>query len=133
LFAGEILICGPFLWRNLSHAPGLATKGTKTTTFVTDTGPDAEHVSLTGGATGRTFLTKPAVAAFRRAFLATYPADPRAKVRPLRLAELRLYVSMPPIPAEEPMFVVESGAHRFIVSLDDQLRIVWIDDYLHLP
>jgi hypothetical protein len=132
LFSGGMLVCGPFLWRNLRNAPALAGKGTQSM-FVTDTGADPQHVSLTGGATGRMFMAKPDIAAFRQAFLATYPSDPRAKVRKLRMAELRLFAAMSPFPPQEPLFVVETGAHRFIVSLDDHLRIGWIDDYLHLP
>jgi len=125
ILAGELIICGPFLWRNLRKAPGLDGRGMDSA-FVT---PGAGA----GGPPGRTFRTRADVAAFWRAFLEAYPTDPKARIRKLRLPELRLFMSMLPFPAQEPLFAIETGGHRFIFNLDDKLRVFWIDDYLHLP
>ena len=131
LFAGDVVICGPFLWRKLEGSQGLEKQGVKSR-FFTDVGAPGQ-VSLTGGATGRTFNTKQGVAAFRRAFLAAFPADARVRIRKLPLNELRLYAALWPVPPEEPLFVVETGRHKLVVTMNDQLQIFAIDDYLHLP
>src|SRR5262245_50069858 len=49
LFSGELLICGPFLWRNLATRREVAGSGIEFTSFI-DTGSDPRHISLTGGA-----------------------------------------------------------------------------------
>jgi hypothetical protein len=132
LFSDSFLICGPFLWRNVGKSGELEGKGIEFKVF-TDTGTDPQHISLTGSASGRLFNQEPAIGTFRRAFLALYPSDTRARVRRLRITEARLLASMSPFPLKEPLFVVETGAHKFVVRFDDHLRIDWIDDYLHLP
>jgi hypothetical protein len=50
-----------------------------------------------------------------------------------RVLEIRLFLSMVPFDAEEPIFIVESRGHKFVVNLTKDLHLVWIDDYLHLP
>jgi hypothetical protein len=39
---------------------------------------------------------------------------------------------MMPFPSEEPLFVVETGHHKVVVTMNDKLQVVAIDDYLHL-
>ena len=125
ILAGELVICGPFLWHNLRNVRGLEGKGMDSA-FVA---PGARAANPPG----RTFRTRADVAAFWHAFLGAYPTDPKVRIRKLRLPELRLFMSMLPFPAQEPLFAVETGGHRFIFNLDDKLRVFWIDDYLQLP
>jgi hypothetical protein len=131
LFGNDVVICGPFLWRNLESFPGLAKQGISST-FLTNLG-GGNRASPAGGGPSRTFHRKESVAAFREAFVATYPADPRARIRKLNPAELRLYAAQLPFPVAEPLFVVETAGHKFVVTMSDKLQILAIDDYRHLP
>jgi protein tyrosine/serine phosphatase len=90
-------------------------------------------LEITRGGKGTTITDPKSIDSFRRAFLARYPADPKAKLRKLRAPEIRLFLSSVPFDAEEPLFVIETGGHKFIINLDKDLHLLWIDDYLHLP
>jgi hypothetical protein len=132
LFSAGSLICGPLLWKNLRTVPGLDKKGADFR-FYANLAPGADgKKSISGGVGGRMFNTKDSIAAVRTGFLGLYPPDPKARTRKLKPAELKLFASMLPFPPEEPLFVVESGGHKFVVRLDDKVRIAWIDDYQHI-
>jgi hypothetical protein len=128
LFSGGSLICGPFLWKNMSGVPELQGKGADFRFFVKPSASGGRP-SLSSGAAGRMFNTRPTIDVFRGAFLALYPADAKARIRKLQPAELQLFASMLPFAPQEPLFVVETGKHKFVVRMDDKLRIAWIDDY----
>jgi hypothetical protein len=126
LFGGDGIICGPFLWRNLESYPGLNKLGVGATFFSNHGG--GKGAPLTAGGAARTFTKKESVAAFRQAFVATYPADAKARIRKPLPAELRLFAAQLPFPPVEPLFVVETGKHKFVVTMNDKLEILAIDD-----
>lgn len=132
LFGGKILICGPFLWRALQNAKELEGANSMESIFVSPNPTSNGDLGFADHGKGRTFNTPKGVDAFRRAFLGRYPADGKTTIRKLKMAEIRLFLTMIPFAAEEPLFAVESKNHRFIVNMDKDLHILWIDDYLHL-
>jgi hypothetical protein len=132
LFGSSLLVCGPFLWRGLREAKQLQGVDATPSVFVSPKPTANGQLAFAEHGNGSTFTSRKSIDAFRRAFLARYPADSQATIRKLRLAEIRLFLATIPFPAEEPLFVIESRKHRFIVNLDKHLHILWIDDYLHL-
>ena len=132
LFASKFLICGPFLWRNIQTAKELQKASSVESLFLSTRPSASGELALDDHGKGRMFNSRGGVDAFRRAFLAKFPADRKATIRKLRLAEIRLFLATIPFPAEEPLFAIESKNHKFIVNLDKDLQIHWIDDYLHL-
>jgi hypothetical protein len=128
LFSGGSLICGPYLWKALSGTKELEGKGADFR-FFSSRGPGG---SIGTGASGRMFNTRDSIGAFRRALLDLHPADPKARLRKLRPAELQLFAAMLPFGLAEPMFAIETRGHIIVVRMNEQLRIAWIDDFQHL-
>ena len=81
LFSGGVLICGPFLWRNLQNLPQLKDVKGMTSPFVAGAANDDTHVTLSERGSGKTFNTAHDIDAFRRAFLAIYRSDLTARIR----------------------------------------------------
>jgi hypothetical protein len=125
----QMLICGPFLWKEIKDEPEM--RAIKTGRAMLKI-PQYEGGKVTGivEKEGKLFQGKEQVAAFWKAF--TRKHDLKGELRVTKLAEkdLQTYWAMIPFDIEEPIFIVECGAHRFLMDFGrESMKVVWIDRY----
>jgi hypothetical protein len=127
-FADKV-ICGPFLWRKVKSLDGMK---------VMKRGEVVIHVPLKREGVapheqrllGRLFQTAPEIHMFFRALRKVVGRDETFKVRPPTKRELRIYWAMVPYDIEEPIFILETKAHTFIIDfIAGKDKIFWVDDF----
>ncbi len=120
---GEVTVCGPMLWKALKPAADKVLLGAKPViAMITD--PEAIH------AEGKRLLTADERKSFWSLWRSKYPGLKNGTIRKARADELSFYWATIPFDIEEPLFVVDTGAERFIVHLANKQQkttLFWID------
>jgi hypothetical protein len=124
----DTLVCGPGLWRNIKDDDDMRRITTGVTQLKVPTQDGVQTLE------GKTFLNKEEVDSFQRAFMRQYKFGSHTVIRRPTVRELRIYWAMIPHDIEEPIFIVESKGATILVDfvVKDDVRIFWIDDYLHI-
>lgn len=130
LFLDSVLICGPFLWKELSHDESLAKLEYGRMSFHMPIVDSVGKITQMNKAEGKLFQSPEEQWIFWRAFQKrTEFAD--LKIRRLAPEELAAFWSMIPFDIEEPIFIVESPSNKTLVLFtgSDNPRIMWIDEF----
>jgi hypothetical protein len=78
---------------------------------------------------GKLFQNKAEIREFWKALCKTVGRDEKFRIRRPTKLELELYWAMIPYDIEEPIFVVESDRHSFLIDFaGGKDRMFWIDD-----
>jgi hypothetical protein len=121
-------ICGPLLW---SRIKGLAEMKALTKGEVVVHMPIYEggNVVRQQQMQGKLFQNKAEIREFWKALCKTVGRDEKFRIRRPTKLELELYWAMIPYDIEEPIFVVESDRHSFLIDFaGGKDRMFWIDD-----
>lgn len=120
---GEVTVCGPMLWKALKPTADKVLLSAKPViAMITD--PEAIH------AEGKRLLTADERRSFWSLWRSKYPGLKTANIRKARPDELSFYWATIPFDIEEPLFVVDTNAQRFIVHLankQQKITLFWID------
>ncbi|MCM3871119.1 MAG: hypothetical protein ND895_10560 [Pyrinomonadaceae bacterium] len=122
-FFGDVTVVGPMLWKALKPSAGQVLLNTLP---VVITVPGSQPVM----AEGKRLRTDDERKAFWKLFHTTYTRVKDGKVRKGNAAEISYYWSTIPFDIEEPFWVIEAGADRFIAHFQvkgGQPRLFWID------
>lgn len=120
---GDVTVCGPMLWKALKPSADKVLLGAKPViAMITD--PEPIH------AEGKRLLSADERRAFWSLWLSKYPGLRKATIRKARADELSFYWATIPFDIEEPLFVVDTSAERFIVHFmnkQEKNTLFWID------
>jgi hypothetical protein len=122
-FLGEVFVCGPMLWKVLKPAADQALLAGKPVVAIIQN-PEVIH------AQARSFLKPDEKQSFWKLLREKYPALSSGEVRKAHADEISLYWAEIPFDIEEPFFVVETKAERFVVHLqhkDGKDTLFWIE------
>jgi hypothetical protein len=124
-FLGEAVACGPYLWKQIVDE-GLidANVGVPLTIMVPVSG---QNIRMEG----RVVRPQSATARLEAYVKSKLMEDGGVMVRDPNDKELAMYWSMIPYDIEEPIFVLVSKNHKFLVDFSDS-DVLHIDDYQHL-
>ncbi|HEX6188305.1 MAG TPA: hypothetical protein VFZ40_09505 [Pyrinomonadaceae bacterium] len=122
-FFGDVTVAGPMLWKSLKpSADQLLLKAMPVTLIV----PGPQSFS----AEGKRIRTDDERKAFWTLLRSKYPNLKDGKVRKGNAQEISYYWATIPFDIEEPFWVIEAGADRFIAHFSmtsGQPRLFWID------
>jgi hypothetical protein len=122
-FFGDVTVVGPMLWRSLKPSADQLLLKTMPVTLIV---PGPQSFS----AEGKRIRTDEERKAFWTLLRSKYPNFKDGKVRKGNAREISYYWATIPFDIEEPFWVIESGADRFIAHFrvaDGQARLFWID------
>jgi hypothetical protein len=122
-FFDDLLICGPMLWKSLKSSADRTLLEAKPIIMMVQV---PEPIT----AEGKRALTKEQQASLWRAFLGKYPKLKDAQVRKGKADEIRYYWATIPFDIEEPLFVIDTGAERFVAHFkvkDVKPSLFWLD------
>jgi hypothetical protein len=122
-FFNELLVCGPRLWKSLKPSADRTLLEAKPIIMMVQV---PEPIT----AEGKRALTKEQQASLWRSFLDKYPKVKGAQVRKGKADEISYYWATIPFDIEEPFFVIDIGAERFVAHFkvkDDQPSLFWLD------
>jgi hypothetical protein len=131
----DMLFCGPALWRNLKDDEDLSkVKGNKLNLKIPVLKRDGTHDRF-DTMEGRIFRNEQ-VLIFWKALVKQADFND-LKVRKLNPQELAIFWKMIPFDISEPIFIMESNKHKFLVLFlgptpkkpDRPLKIMWMDDF----
>jgi hypothetical protein len=122
-FFGEVTVCGPMLWKALKPSADKVMLNAKPLIAnIQDTEPIV--------AEAKRILTDDERQSFWRLLWSKYPALKSAKIRKAHADEISFYWATIPFDIEEPFFVVETDAERFVAQLQNKngkTTLFWID------
>ncbi|MEW6282133.1 MAG: hypothetical protein AB1758_26240 [Candidatus Eremiobacterota bacterium] len=113
---GSVVACGPFLWDRVRGRPEMAAAE----------GPPMRIAPF--GVEGKGFKGEASCALLEKEIRASLATDGGFKVRRPTSDELALYWALIPYDIDEPIFVVESKRHRYLMHFM-QGRVFAVDDY----
>ena len=116
-------VVGPILWKSLRGSADEVLLGTRPVVMVVP-GPPSFVTE------GRGIRTDNERRAFWKLLRSKYPALKNGKVRKGNAQEISYYWATIPFDIEEPFWVIDAGADRFIAHFhlaDGQARLFWID------
>ena len=122
-FFGEVTVVGPMLWKSLKPSADQVLLSTLPVTLIV---PGQNSFS----AEGKRLRTDDERNAFWKLFRNNFPAFKDGKVRKGNAQEISYYWATIPFDIEEPFWVIEAGADRFIAHFSmtaGQPRLFWID------
>ena len=142
------VICGPFLWRMLSTAPGISQIATKRMMGVVpgqlhpaiqrlvDTAPPetsdvAQKMKQASGAAivDQAFVESAGLRAFAELLAMRYPTTKAATLFPLTVEDFDVYWSLTTVDIERPVVILRLGEARLLLNFLDSGRLFTIDDY----
>ena len=122
-FLGGVFVCGPMLWKVLKPAADQTLLIGKPVVAIIQN-PEVIH------AQARSFLKPEEKQSFWKLLREKYPALSSSEVRKAHADEISFYWAEIPFDIEEPFFVVETKAERFVVHLqhkDGKDTLFWIE------
>jgi hypothetical protein len=121
--SGDVTVCGPMLWKSLKPSADKVLLNAKSVmAMITD--PEVIH------AEGKRLLSADERQSFWTAWRNKYPKLKTASIRKARADELSFYWATIPFDIEEPFFVLDTAAERFVVQLlnkQGKISLFWID------
>jgi hypothetical protein len=122
-FFGDITVVGPMLWKSLKPSADQILLRTMPVTLIVP-GPNSFS------AEGKRIRTDEERNAFWKLFRSRYRTFKDGKVRKGNAQEISYYWATIPFDIEEPLWVIEAGADRFIAHFSmtsGQPRLFWLD------
>jgi hypothetical protein len=122
-FFGEVTVVGPMLWKSLKPTADEVMLATLPVALII---PGPQSVS----AEGKRVRTENERISFWKIFRSKYPEIKNAKVRKGNAQEISYYWATIPFDIEEPFWVIESGADRFVAHfrvVGEKPGLFWID------
>ena len=122
-FFGDVTVIGPMLWKSLKPSADPLLLKTMPVTLIV---PGPQSFS----AEGKRIRTDDERKAFWTLLRGKYSNLKDGKVRKGNAQQISYYWATIPFDIEEPFWVIESGADRFIANfrvVDGQARLFWID------
>lgn len=119
----EYLVCGPMLWKSLKPSADRVLLESKPIIIVA---PVPEPVT----AEGKRALTREQQESLWRSFQAKYPKLKGAQIRKGKADEISYYWATIPYDIEEPFFVIDTGAEKFVAHFQmkgDKPYLFWLD------
>jgi hypothetical protein len=124
----QMAICGPLLWSKIKGLPEMKalTKGRVVVHMpIFEGGKIVRQQQMEG----KLFQVKPEIREFWKALCKSVRRDEKFTIRRPTKLELQIYWAMIPYDIEEPIFVVESDRHSFLIDFNGgRDEMFWIDD-----
>jgi hypothetical protein len=132
----DMVFCGPGMWLNIRNDENISKiKQGRFITKVPVLKPDGRFDHF-DSMEGKIFQTREQVLVFWKALVKQADLD-KLTIRKLNQEELKIFWKLISFDITEPIFMVESDKHKFLVLFmsprpekpDEKLKIMWIDDF----